>query len=353
MQSSNRIPMLDGIRAVAILLVLTGHSLAGLSGTSWTLPALLFGETGVSLFFVLSGYLITGRMLANENTNGSLQLRRFYRNRALRILPAFLALLISLAVLAKLGLIPAPDRITWLASVFCFRNMRGSGWETAHLWTLALEEQFYLLWPAFFVLCRRRRLTLIALLIAAFTVHRALWLQGHPLSVTGPGSYRCRPDCRLDTFLIGCGFALGRTSRIWWPLPPLSVAAFIFWNIFNVGFAWTRPFDTPVSAALLGLLIVAAVQLKGGPLLALLSSRPAAVLGTLSYSMYLWQQIFLGRQLHWWNFPAVALIACASYWLIERPFLRLKDRRKTEAVSQPAATLFHPDGSGVRIQFEP
>ena len=327
--SSSRIPTLDGIRALAILLVLIGHSLAGLSN-AWKLPALLFGDTGVSLFFVLSGYLITGRMLSDEQAAGKLQLARFYRNRALRIFPAFYAFLIGVAVLAKLSIIPTPDRITWLASVFYFRNLEGSGWETGHLWTLALEEQFYLLWPALFILCRRRRVLLISLLIGAFTAHRAFWLHGHELTLGGAGSYRWRPDLRLDTFLVGCGFALCRPAWIKWPLPLFSLAGIVYWSIFDIGSMWTRPVDSIVTAALMGILVVWAAQLSDGLPRTLLSSRPAVLLGALSYSIYLWQQLFLGRPLHWWSFPAIVSLACASYWLVERPFMRLKYRRQGE-----------------------
>jgi peptidoglycan/LPS O-acetylase OafA/YrhL len=348
---SSRIPTLDGVRALAIALVLIGHSLAGLSN-AWKLPALLFGDTGVSLFFVLSGYLITGRMLSDEQAAGKLQLARFYRNRALRIFPAFYAFLIGVAVLAKLSIIPTPDRITWLASAFYFRNLEGSGWETGHLWTLALEEQFYLLWPALFILCKRRRILLISLLIGAFTAHRAFWLHGHELTLGGAGSYRWRPDLRLDTFLVGCGFALSRPGWIKWPLPVLSLAGIVCWNVFSIGSAWTRPLDTPIAAALLSILVVWAAQLSAGPLHTLLSSRPAVQLGALSYSIYLWQQLFLGRPLHWWSFPAIVSLACASYWIVERPFLRLRHRRKdglkeedkTSAGIQPAKGRWHQSG---------
>ncbi len=324
---STRIPTLDGMRALAIVLVLIGHSLAGLS-SAWKLAALLIGDAGVTLFFVLSGYLITGRMLSDEQSAGRLHLARFYRNRALRIFPAFYTFLIGLAIFAKLGIAPMPDPITWLASAFYFRNIAGSGWETGHLWTLALEEQFYLLWPLLFILFRRRRLLLIGLLIGAFTLHRALWLQGHELMVGGAGSYRWRPDLRLDTFLAGCAFALCKPAWIKWPIPLFALAGVVYWSIFGIGSIWTRPVDTPIAAALMAILVVGAAQLSSGPLHKLLSSRPAVQLGALSYSLYLWQQLFLGRPLHWWTFPAILSLSCASYWVVEQPFLRLKDHAK-------------------------
>ena len=197
----NRVPALDGVRAAAILLVLFGHTIH-----SKYLPlGVLFGQYGTSLFFVLSGYLITAVLLADEARNGRVQLMRFYRRRAFRILPALTVFLLVLAALAAIGLLEKPNRVTWIASTLYFRNLAGTGWDTQHLWTLALEEQFYFIWPIVFVIFRKHRLALIASVILGCTISRVIWINTDYRDIF---DLLQRPDLRLDTFLIGGSMAL-------------------------------------------------------------------------------------------------------------------------------------------------
>jgi peptidoglycan/LPS O-acetylase OafA/YrhL len=124
--TANRLPLLDGIRAFAIAFVIAGHSIHNIIST-------VLGTFGVSVFFVLSGYLITRTMLADEKTHARLRLGNFYRRRALRIFPAFYSFLLILWVLTLAGYTPVQDKTTRLASAFYFRNLAGSGLETGPL----------------------------------------------------------------------------------------------------------------------------------------------------------------------------------------------------------------------------
>jgi peptidoglycan/LPS O-acetylase OafA/YrhL len=312
---SRRLPVLDGIRAIAIALVLCGHTLWE---TPLHVPALRLGYLGVSIFFVLSGFLITRILLAEEARTGRVRLRRFYERRALRIFPALYSFLAVLAILAWIGAVPTPDHSTWTACLLYFRNYAGAGWETAHLWTLALEGQFYLFWPPLFVLIpKHHRFRAILAAVALFTLWRM-----HVLTSGQDSGLYSLPTLRSDTFLIGGAFAIADRTFVKDRTAHLFASGLVLWSI--VGLLYFGAIDTPVSALLIGGLITWLAQSPRTPL-AILLSRPAPVLiGVLSYSIYLWQQLFLGPRLHWWSLPALALAVSISYFVIEKPVLRLK-----------------------------
>src|SRR5580704_2439818 len=171
-----RIPGLDGIRALSIILVLFAHLGDGVS--RWA----QYGGFGVEAFFVLSGFLITWLLCVEEDKRGVISLPSFYARRALRILPpAFL----YIALASLLGLLGWANivRNEPLYSIFFIRNLMANGGDhLGHLWSLAIEEQFYFLWPLGFLLLRsdRRRLFLaVALFIAApFWQHMMFRLAG-------------------------------------------------------------------------------------------------------------------------------------------------------------------------------
>ena len=163
---SGYIPTLDGWRAIAILMVLVDHALFfGFRASRvalWPVPPAL-GLHGVNLFFALSGFLITSRLLEEWRVTGAISLRGFYIRRAFRILPAALLVLAATATLGLVGLIPV-SRMEVLGAVFFFRNYLpgasypdATGFFTEHYWSLAVEEHFYLAWPALLLLTLRKR----------------------------------------------------------------------------------------------------------------------------------------------------------------------------------------------------
>lgn len=324
----SRLPLLDGIRALAITFVLAGHLIL----SRLHVLGSLLGMFGVAIFFTLSGYLITRSMLLDESVHGRLHLRNFYFRRALRIFPAFYVFLGTLFLLSLLGIMPSIDPGTWLASAAYFRNFTGKGWETLHLWSLALEEQFYFFWPLLFILTKRWRLGFIASAMVAFTAWRWIWIWSHhglPLVIANPGGLYYRPDLRLDTFLIGGAFAVGDWK--WVRTAPVSLVAvaLIIWCPVAIGTTFLLPIDTAVTAFGMATIIAWLVANPGSAPGRLLSHPAPVFVGILSYSIYLWQELFLGPHAQWWSLPAVALVSLASYRLIERPFLRLRERART------------------------
>jgi peptidoglycan/LPS O-acetylase OafA/YrhL len=329
----DRIPALDGVRAIAILLVLLAHSMHRVS----PILAFMTGGMGVSVFLVLSGYLVTRVMLADEEKTGRLRLGRFYTRRALRIFPAFYVFLATVAILAYAHEIPQPDHQTWLASLFYFRNLAGNGVDTLHLWSLSLEEQFYFCWPVLFLITRtrKRRLGFITVVTLAMTVWRFYWTGHNPgIGVFDERSaLNYRPDLRMDTFLIGAAFAIANWN---WPKKFhifIGALCFVIWYWFAWIFPPLYPFATPVTAVILAVMILHLVRDRRS--MPWLSARPITLLGTWSYSVYLWQQLFLGVRLSWWSVPALVAIAACSYYLVERPFLRLKDANGTIPFAPP------------------
>ncbi len=190
-------PTLDGWRAVAILAVLCCHA-------GWPTAAIApYGAMGVSIFFALSGFLITRRLM----DEGRIDLASFYRRRAFRILPPIIA---YLAVLWMLGF-----RGQLLASLLFVRNYitptAPQAWYTGHFWSLAIEEHFYLLWPASLYVAGFRRARWIAPALALMVAGwRAADLHYNWIGRLDPalrGSL-ARTDYRLGTLLFGCAIAL-------------------------------------------------------------------------------------------------------------------------------------------------
>jgi peptidoglycan/LPS O-acetylase OafA/YrhL len=312
---AGRVPALDGVRALAIAFVIASHCVSGLATIG-----IILGHLGVTIFLVLSGYLITNVMLSDEHRNGSLRIGRFYARRALRILPALYVFLAALAILGSAGTLPMPDRQTWLASILYYRNLSGHGWDTGHLWSLSLEEQFYLTWPVAFVLTRRFRMPFIAVIVTGLTAWRVLWIQWH-----GDGyALTSRFDLRVDTFLIGAAFAIGTDWKWVRSIPPLAFAVSVPLCYFNIVPLAAR---SAALAFLIGALIRWLIENPNCLARRLLSARWPVRVGICSYSLYLWQQIFVGPEhFHWAGLPVLAVVVTCSYLLVERPFLRWKDR---------------------------
>ena len=198
------VPGLDGIRALAITLVLFSHSTIFDQFTHLYAFGKVAGYAGVTVFFVLSGYLITTLLLREEERVGGISPRLFYLRRALRLFPALWLYLMVVWIIWLAGWLPNIPWYDFISSLFYFRNLVGSGYETGHLWTLSLEEQFYLLWPIVLIALPRRNRTrlLIALIsVLAVTVWRVYAARN---GLVSSAKLSGRSDFRFDAPLIGC-----------------------------------------------------------------------------------------------------------------------------------------------------
>jgi len=345
-----RVPCLDGLRAVAIVLVLVAHASKthGFPGSSEVRKVLAEGGLGVELFFVISGFLITLLLLRERQKTGEISTYGFYQRRCLRILPAYFAYLLALAGLTLLGMVDLGRR-DWLGALTYTVNwIHHPDWEVGHLWSLSLEEHFYLIWPLLMWLGSRWAFAFAGACILGMPVARlVLWLQwpdGVPVETC--------TFTRLDTIAVGCLLALVAWQPRWrglgawmtrsaaW-LAPLAVVVLV--SSMGLSLHWYRfrlLFGYSLNGLALAVLVWVCISRPKGLLGRLLEARPLVLLGTLSYGVYLWQQHFLdprgsGWATHWpLNLVFVFLTAAASYWLIEAPFLRLKERVGTTGTSR-------------------
>ena len=345
-QSSQYIPTLDGWRAVSIALVILHHCHlhSSLPVAGYLLQRLYdVGEVGVELFFAISGLLICSRLLDEEQRTGSISIRNFYLRRFFRILPAALAYLAVIGVLGALHVIPLPALDWWSSLLFC-RNYAmmaaylhhsplAEHWYTGHFWSLSIEEHFYLLLPSILVIFRKRRLWMIGGFAAGVTGWR--WFLAHCLHQDYQFSFRT--DTHLDALLIPAMIALvcfpllrNRSARRWipaWSFPLLLIFAAILVTT-------TVPFFYSLQAMVLPLLILSTVLHPKAWPGALLEWRPLRFVGAISFSLYLWQQLFLGVNLAGSppalaflrqapvNLLVLAVCALCSYYLIEKPCIR-------------------------------
>src|SRR5688572_5988595 len=347
------LPTLDGWRGVAILMVVLAHAVkppycTGDASPEWCRYALLGGH-GVALFFALSGFLITTRLVDEYEARGVISLRAFYIRRAFRILPAAFAALLTFSLLGALGILPiAPLEI--VSSLFFFRNYvpiflsdAGHGFYTGLFWSLAVEEHFYFIWPLLLALSIRRgwsgRIAMGAAIVVAIWRRlegHYLWLQ-HALDLP-QYQFNFRTDTRLDALLWGCTLALllrdARAAALlkrWltpkvWLLLPTAYAAGIAFELRGV---WWHTLLAPP-------MIVGTVLHAESWAGRVLEWRPLRWVGRISYSLYLWHPLVmpqLAAAVVWPRIQSLPinvilafLLAASSYYVVERPLIELGRR---------------------------
>ena len=329
----HRVPALDGLRAVAIVLVISLHAF------SWPVN----GHVGVDLFFVLSGFLITTILLDEREATGRVSLRQFYLRRARRLLPALVVMLVCCLLVASAihdaerlqrASLSSLYGLTFMTNIVMVWTQWPHSYGLDHLWSLAQEEQFYLVWPLALLLLARRRLE-VAAAVLALAAAAVLGLQ-FLLAAEGASGSRIEfgPDTRSIGIILGCLFAVmlrtraatvvTRASR---PLAPLAVVvmAFVALHRFHDVFVGGTALFAVASA-----MVLTRVLDPGSWLGAALGIRPVAYLGRISYSLYLWHYpvlisagfIYGGIATRLGGIGLALLAAIGSYHLVERPFLR-------------------------------
>lgn len=337
-----RIPCLDGIRAMAISLVLFSH-LVGASGLevpeSWH-RFLDVGQLGVRVFFVVSGYLITTLLLEEHRRYGTVSLTHFYFRRTFRIFPAFYVFVVALMLADALGWVALHDGDVLHALTYTTNYHRDRSWELGHLWSLAVEEQFYLLWPLMFLLLGvRGAIAMAAAYLVIAPVVRVVTWQLYPEQLPGIGETF---QTVADAIATGCVLA---TARAWlaerpaflalqrspWTVVSLVLLIFVI-NHHAGSITISYPVGETALNVCIALFIDWCLRNPSSRLGAFLEWRPIAYVGVLSYSLYLWQQPFTNRERDALvtSFPinllCIVVAALASYHLIEKPFLAWRQR---------------------------
>jgi peptidoglycan/LPS O-acetylase OafA/YrhL len=358
----SRLPGLDGLRAVGVLGVVLAHATfaRGLPGD--------FGPTG---FFVLSGFLITRILLREHNKHGKVSLRRFYLARTLRIFPAYYAfVLLSYLLDARAGQAWTPgfltSGLTYTINYFNAFNHHPTT-SLAHVWSLADEEQFYLLWPlAFgFLAARNRRALVTGLIMAALAV--VSWRCWLILGAHVDASYVYNAfDTRFDNLAIGCMLAvavehnrvldIGRRigGRSWYLIITI-VLLLVSHDLMSSTYHYSIGFT--IDALLIAIAIVQVIQVHGSRLWSWLEWPVLRYIGAISYPMYLYHAwgLSLGRRMpgdfllldFLAGVVATILLASASYHFLELPILKKLRARRAPEVSSNVAALTIPEPSGV------
>jgi peptidoglycan/LPS O-acetylase OafA/YrhL len=340
-----RIPSLDGLRAVSIGLVLLAHGSATLLASRAGSPEMFgeYGQLGVSVFFAISGFLITSLLLAEFQERQKISLKGFYTRRVFRIMPAFYGYIAVVGLLTLSGAIATTGSDYLSASLFVWNyNFSADNWFLGHIWSLSVEEQFYLFWPLMLVLLKPRKA--MGLAAGLIVLAPALRLGTYVLLPQSRGHIPIMLHTRVDALMFGCLAAL-LFDKAWfqrllqrlyrWRLPAVAACFLLLVSPYlrhRFEGAYLLTVGYTIEGAAIILVLLWAIQNAHRPVGRLLNLRPVAFIGVMSYSLYLWQQLFLTNQNTTFTgrFPLnllfVFLAAGISYYLIERPCLRLRRR---------------------------
>lgn len=328
------IPSLNGLRALSIIGVLISH----IQLKSLNMGEGVGGQFGVNVFFIISGFLITLLLIEEETKTGTISIKSFFVRRSLRIFPVFYSLLLVYLLLQISGVLVISNW-SWFSSITYTKYIFPQGqddWETGHLWSLSVEEHFYLLWPFIFLYGRsiRKQFTLLVILIV-------------PLVRLFSGFSFMHLFTRADALMIGCLFALyypqirefflNRKYVV--TITSLIVLVFCLFSrkilqtgydgfMYHITLALFGSFGTITNICVASIMVIS-INFKQNFFFTFLNWAPVDFLGKLSYSIYIWQQLFFSERMGSWssypiNLVYIFIASICSYYLIEQPFLRLK-----------------------------
>lgn len=338
------IPGLDGLRALAVLLVIFCHV-----GYSHIIP----GGFGVTVFFFISGFLITRLLIAEIGKQGNIGLSNFYIRRFLRLLPALYVMLI--ATIAALSYLGNPPNNLEMATAFTYTMNYHYAWLAftgqpqegpwGHLWSLGVEEHFYLLFPLMLGFFRHRLNTAIKVCIGV-CVFALSWRLIAYYGLEFPGKYNyVATETRLDSIVYGSLFSLllhCKPDASWLKklvgLVPLGLATLVLLFCFiyrDDGFRETFRYSLQGGALFVGMLNLYFLP-KLGFAIQLLENRLLVWIGRISYGLYLWHipvALYLDQytqlEIGSFSFVVMALIltfglTSLSFYFVERPIIGLR-----------------------------
>lgn len=345
-----RIPSLDGLRAVSIALVLWSHTPG--PGGFWAGRDLHWmgdlGVLGVRIFFIISGFLITTLLLTEHRRTGGISLKMFYFRRTMRIFPACYFFVLMIAAAGALSVTAVSPRDLLHAVTYTMNFVAEPGWILGHLWSLAVEEQFYLLWPATLALVGIRRGLQVAVgvvLVSPLVRFACMYIPAaDPLigiafpTIADPLAVGCLLAGMRDRLDNNPRYLAFLESWKFWLLPLAIV-------VLNAPLPGTK-LRMLVTQSLLNICIAVVidycVRFHQGRVGRALNWAPLRCMGVLSYSLYLWQQPFSDPFSHarFNGFPinlmAGVLCAYVSYRLVEKPCLDLRASLERKWKNRPA-----------------
>lgn len=342
-----RIPSLDGLRTISIVLVVFGHLLHVLGVGHFG----NFGNLGVRIFFIISGFLITGILLGEIEKTSTVNLLKFYFRRTLRIFPPYYFYLLVILATVLLGFISIPLKSLFFASIYATDYINPFDWYLGHTWSLAVEEQFYLIFPGILLLLGLRNTKFFLLFLV--TVNPLIRLVDYQFFGTDPIWVVKGFHANMDALAIGCLLALfySRLHQNNFYLKLLESKVFIFFPaiiiIFNFQSEHPRLF-LGVGFSIMNLLIALCIDWSVTNYKTafgrFLNSSPMVTLGMMSYSVYLWQQPFFNPENSGiltrlpFNFIALALMTIFSYYFIEKYSLKARQNLENKLFGEKPAS---------------
>lgn len=364
------IPSLDGLRAVSIMLVLSAHFINS---------ALFPGGMGVDIFFVISGFLISRLLLAEGKAMGRISWPRFYGRRALRLVPVVLAFTGLMVVIYTLEGKP----IDWMepaSGLFYFANylyaqLPGVTPAPANLifdphltmrmiplWSLSVEEHFYVLLPATLILvkCNAKRLLVAMLAVCCACLSFRLAMATIEPDLLATNFFHFRTECRIDLLAMGvilaclCELDTGRAWLMRYAKPPLLAAGVL--GLLVCLIIRDEFFRATLRYTLEGvsiLAVISAILIRGGWIATVLNHAALRFIGRLSYSLYVWSMFgaWVGGNITVGNVTRMGVefavtFACAltSYYILERPLVKWRQRLAAKPVAWASTSITDQHG---------
>lgn len=336
--SESRIPSLDGWRGISIILVVLGHQMnifrSGLTHNPAFLNIFELHNYGVQVFFVLSGFLITNLLINENNKYGAISLHNFYMRRLFRIIPAYFTFLITVFILSLFFHNHTIQKMEWVKAFLFLSNFAFWGklsWSLGHTWSLSVEEQYYIIWPTLF---RKKNFVWVPLFFICLAPVSRMISYSHS-NIIGHFSF----FSHVDSIFWGALFALNHRKPVFEKFLrfryPILLITLILMGLERFSVGGTAFITVPFVKTFFSLSIIILIHQSlqpGSALYRFFNLKPLAFIGVLSYSIYLWQQIFypisiLGKCVVTTmpvNFIMIFGCAYVSYTFIEQPFLRLR-----------------------------
>lgn len=346
-------PTIDGMRAIAIIIVVMDHALHQIYRESSWIRYLPYGDMGVYLFFVISGFLITTLLLHEQHKNKDINLKKFYIRRILRIFPVaylYIGIIVIVGLFINLG----NTTMTTVGALLFLRNVSifKGDWFFAHFWSLSYEEQYYMWYPWFVKKLKQYLIHFLWLiLVIIIFIKAALYYSLIPNSIwwsilTG-----------IDGILIGAiggiyhskrklNINLNNMSILLISITTLLLSYILYNNIIGIN---QKYLNKSIGAFLLLIFLIINLKKENNWFGAFLSTKPMLHIGILSYSIYIWQQLFtvpandfmfitFGNKIspsfydviNYISFPLNLILiyftSLLSYYGYERYFLKLKNK---------------------------
>jgi peptidoglycan/LPS O-acetylase OafA/YrhL len=336
--SFTRILGLDGLRAISILAVVVGHVVDTKNGPLFLGPLRHAGNFGVRVFFVISGFLITTLLLKELSKTGTISILGFYKRRSFRILPAFLVYVAAIYLLNVAGLVALKSGDLFHTLTFTMNYHQQREWALNHLWSLSVEQQFYLLWPLLILFAGFRASGLVCLsAVLGAIVIRYLMLTHFAASDSQlTREFQAVVDAMATGALISI-YSEKLETLSWFKQlisSPMSllISAVILLASWAIGVVHKPSFyiygQTAANLAI-GILVIYTVSNSNSAWTRLMETRILSVIGVSSFSLYLWQEVFLSNSSNQWfaafpqNLFLTFIAGYLSYKLVELPFIRM------------------------------